>query len=89
MLDVYKNIKEYNPSRKWNVLIALDDTIADIISNKKLNPIVTEIRERKLSISTILITQSYFQILKDVIRNCTYFFYYENSKQTRASTNCI
>ena len=53
MQDVYKNIEEYNPSLKCNVLIVFDDVVANMISNKKLNPIVTElfIRGRKLKIS--------------------------------------
>ena len=37
MQDVYKNIKEYNPDRKHEVLIVFDDMIADMIINKKLN----------------------------------------------------
>ena len=58
-----------------NVLIFLDDTIADVVSNKKLNQIVTEllIRGRKLNISTVLITQTYFPVRKDVRQNCTIF----------------
>ena len=50
--------------------------IADIISNKTFNPIVTElfIRERKLNISTVFITQSYFQLPEDVRLNSTYLF---------------
>ena len=58
-----------------NVLIFLDDTIADVVSNKKLNQIVTEllIRGRKLNISTVLITQTYFPVRKDVRENCTIF----------------
>ena len=43
MQDVYKNIEEYNPGRKIDLLIVFDDIIADMISNKKLNPIVTEL----------------------------------------------
>ena len=43
MQDFYKSIEEYNPSRKCNLLIVFDDMIADIISNKTLSPIVTEI----------------------------------------------
>ena len=75
MQDVHKNIEDYNPSRKCNALIIFDDMIADKISNKKLNPIVTElfIRERKLNISTVFIKQSYFQVPKDVRLNCTPF----------------
>ena len=54
MQDVYKNIEEYNLGKKRKVLIVFDDMIADMINNKKLNPIVTElfIRGRKLNIST-------------------------------------
>ena len=50
--DVYKNIKEYNPNKKWKILFIFDDMIADMLSNKKLNPIVIElfITERKLNI---------------------------------------
>ena len=50
--------------------------IADMFSNKKLNPIVTElfIRGRKLNISLIFITQSYFAVPKDDILNTTHFF---------------
>ena len=56
MLEVYKNIEEYNPSRKSNVLIVLHDMISDMISNKKFSPIVTEllIRARKLNTFTFL-----------------------------------
>ena len=43
MDDIYKNIKEYNPNKKRKILIVLDDIIADMLSNKKLNPIVTEL----------------------------------------------
>ena len=47
-----------------------------MISNKKLNPIVTDllIRGRKLNFSLVLITQSYFKVLKDVGLNSTHFF---------------
>ena len=47
-----------------------------MINNNKLNPIVTElfIRGRKLNISIVFITQSYFKVPKDVILNSTHFF---------------
>ena len=47
-----------------------------MINNKKLNPIVTElfIRGRKLIISIVFITQSYFKVPKDVRLNSTHFF---------------
>ena len=43
MEDVYKNIENYNPGKKRNILILFDDMIADMINNKKLNPVVTEL----------------------------------------------
>ena len=50
--------------------------IVDMINNEKLNPIVTElfIRDRKLNIFLIFITQSYFKVPKDVRLNSTHFF---------------
>ena len=50
--------------------------IANMINNKKLNPVVTElfISGRKLSISIVFITQSYFKVPKDVRPNSTHFF---------------
>ena len=76
MQDVYKNIEDYNPIKKRNVLIIFDDMIAHMINNNKLNPIVTElfIRGRKLNISIVFITQSYFKVPKDVRLNSTHFF---------------
>ena len=75
MQDVYKNTEDYNPGKKRKVLIFFDDMIADMINNKKLNPIVTElfITGRKLNISIVFITESYFRVLKDVRLNSTHF----------------
>ena len=75
MQDVYKNIDEYNPGKKHKILIVFD-MIADMINNKKLNSIVTElfIRGRKLNVSLVFITQSYFKVPKDVRLNSTHFF---------------
>ena len=66
MDDIYENIEEYNPNKKWKILILFDDMIADSLSNEKLNPIVTElfIRGRKLNFSLVFITQSYFAVQK-------------------------
>ena len=47
MQDVYKNIEEYNPVEKGKVLIIFDDLIPDVINNKKINPVVTELLEVK------------------------------------------
>ena len=76
MHDVYKNIDNYNLNKENKILIVFDDMIADMINNKKLNSIVTElfIRGRKLNISLTFITQSYFKVSKDVRNNSTHFF---------------
>ena len=76
MQDVYKEIENYNPNKKRKVLIVLDDTIAGMINNKKLNSVVTDlfIRRRKLNISIAFITQSYYKVPKDARLNPTHFF---------------
>ena len=76
MQNVYKNIEDYNLGKKCKVLIVFDDMIADMINNKKLDSIVTElfIRGRKINISIVFITQSYFKVPKDVKLNSTHFF---------------
>ena len=76
MHNVYKNIDEYNPNKENKILIVFDDMIADMIHNKKLNSVVTElfIRGRKLNISLVFITQSYFKVPKDVRLNTNHFF---------------
>ena len=76
MQDVHKNINEYNENKERKILIVFDDIIADMINNKKLNLVVTElfIRGRKLNISLVFITQSYFKVPKDVRLNSTHFF---------------
>ena len=69
-------MEEYNADRKRKVFIVFDDMIANIISNKKHNQIVTEIiiRERKVNISTVFISKSYFTVPKDVRLISTHFF---------------
>ena len=66
MDDIYKNVEENNPNKKRKILIVFGDMIADILSNKKLNSIVTEllIKDRQLNISLVFITQSYFGVPK-------------------------
>ena len=70
MNDVDKNINYYNHNKENKILIVFDDMIADM-----LNLIVTElfIRRRKLNISLVFITQSYFKVPKDVRLNTTHF----------------
>ena len=91
MKDIYKNIKEYNRTKTCDVLIIFDDMIADMITNKRLNLIVTELfaTGRNLNSSLVFITQYYLKIPKDVRLNCTHVFYYESPKQARASINRI
>ena len=76
MHDVYKNINSYHSNKENKMLIVFDDRIADLINDKKLNSIITElfIRGRELNISLVFITQSYFKVPKDVRLNTTHFF---------------
>ena len=62
--NIYKNIEQNNTNKKSKILIVFDFMIADILSNKKLNLIVTElfIRGRKFSLD--FIAQSYFSVTK-------------------------
>ena len=75
MDDNYKNIAKYNPNSERKILIAFY-MIADMLSNKKLYPIVTElfIRGRKLNISLVFITQSYFAVPRNIRLNSTHYF---------------
>ena len=74
--DVYENLEDYNPTKKRRVLIVFDDMIADIESNKKLSPIVTELflRGRKINISLVFISQSYSKLPKTIRLNVTHYF---------------
>ena len=76
MDDIYKKIEEYKPNEKRKTLIVLDDMIADMLSNKKRNPIVTElfIRGRKPKIYLVFITHSYFAVQKIIRLNSTLYF---------------
>ena len=80
MQDVYENIEEYNPEKKHKVLTVFDDLISGMISNKKLNLVLTElfIRGRTLNISIVFIIQSRKYQKLDSILNTR--FYYENFK---------
>ena len=75
MCFVYKNINYYNPDKENKILIVFD-MIADMIHNKKLDSVVTElfIRGKKLNISLAFITQSYFKVPEDFRLNTTHFF---------------
>ena len=75
-MDMCKNTEEYKPSKKCKILIIFDNMIADMPSNKNLNPIVTElsISNRKQSIPLVFITQSYFAVPKNIRLNSVHYF---------------
>ena len=75
MDDVYNNIDDYNPNRKRKILIVFGDIIADIMTNKRFQAIIKElfIRCRKLNISFVFITQSYFSAPKEVSLNSKHY----------------
>ena len=77
--DVHENLEDYNPTKKRKVFIAIDDMIADMESNKKLHLKVTELLsgDRKLNISLVFISQSYFKVLKTIRLNSTHYFIME------------
>ena len=64
-----KNTEEYIIDKKRKILIVFDDMIADMINNKNLNPVVTElfIRGRNLIISIVFVIQSYFKLPKKML----------------------
>ena len=80
MDDVYENIDDYNPNRQRKILTVFDDTIADIMSNKKFQAIIKElfIRCRKLNISLVFITQSFIFCSKSCQTKSNSLFDYEN-----------
>ena len=69
--DVYRNIEEYKPSRKCDVLIVSDEMIADLISNKNTysNSNWTICYRKKNKHFFCFITQSYLQVPKDIDEN--------------------
>ena len=89
--DVYENLKDYNPTKKRRVLIVFDNMIADMQSNRKLSTKVTELflRGRKIKISLVFISQSYFKVPKTIRLNATQYLIMkilnERELQQRAS----
>ena len=75
MDDVYENIVDYNPNTKRKILFVFDEMIAGFMTNKKFQAIIKElfIRCRKLNISFVFITQSYFSVPKDVRLNSAHY----------------
>ena len=68
MNDIYDDINDYNPKRKRKALFVFDDIISHVMSDKKAQSVLKElfIRCRKLNISLVFTTQSYFIVPKDV-----------------------
>ena len=81
--DIFKNMEEYHPNTKRKILAVYDDVIADMLSNKKLNPIVKDllIRGRKLNISLVFITQSHLAVTKNIALNSRHYFIMNTSKK--------
>ena len=75
MNDVLEDINNYNKKRDKKVLIIFDDIITDIMRSEKFKAKVKElfIRCRKLNISIVFITQSYFRTPKDARLNSTHY----------------
>ena len=75
MNDVYENINDNNPIRKRKEIIVFGDMIADTMTNKNFPAIIKQsfIRCRKLNISLVFITQSYFSVPKDVRLNSSHY----------------
>ena len=73
---IYKNIEKYNLNKKRKILILFYDMVADMLRNKKLNSVVTElcIRGRKQNSSLVFITQSYFAVPKNIGLNSVHYF---------------
>ena len=74
--DIYETLEDYNPTKKRRVLIVFNDIAADLESNQKLSPIVTELflMRRKLNISLVFISRSYFKVRKTIRLNTTHDF---------------
>ena len=89
MDDVYNNINDYNSNRKRKILIVFVDLITDIMTNKKFQAIIKElfIRCRKVNISLVFITQSYFPVPKEARLNSTHYSIMKIYNE-RATTNC-
>ena len=76
MNNIYENSEEWSGNKERKILIVFDDMIADMLSNKKLQHIVTKIfiSDRKLNISLVFIAQSYFAVPKNIRLNSINYF---------------
>ena len=73
---IFEKIEEYTPNKKRKILIVFDDMIAYMLGNKKFNPVVTElfITGKKLKISFVFITKSYFSVTNNIKLNSMHHF---------------
>ena len=76
-------MEDYHPTKKRRVLVVSGDMIADMESNEKLSPIVTELllRARRLNISLVFISQYYFKVPKPIRLNATNFIIKSSDKR--------
>ena len=90
MVVIYKKIEDYNPNEKCKISLFFDDMIADMLSNKKLNPILTKlfITGRKLKIFLLFITQSYFVLPIDIRLISTHYFIMKISNKQKLKNIC-
>ena len=75
-MDIYKNNEEYIPNENHKTFIVFDDVNDDILTDKKLNLVFTELfmRGRKLNIFIVSSRKSYFAAPKDIRLNFTHYF---------------
>ena len=83
MNDVLDDTNNYNKNRDKKVLIVFDDMIADIEYNKNFKRIMKQLfyRARKINVSIVFITQSYFRALKDARLNTTHYIIMKINKK--------
>ena len=74
MDDNYKNIEEYNPNKKRKILMVFDDMIPDSLSNKKLNPLVTELFINGRKLLLFLLHNLILLFQKNISLNSTHYF---------------
>ena len=81
--DFHENLEDHNPTKKRRVLIVFHDMIGDMESNKTLSPIVTDLflRGRKVNISLVFISKSYFKVPKTVRLNATHYFIMKKTRK--------
>ena len=89
MQDVYKHIDEYIIDKERKILRAFDDMIADMISNEKLNAIVTELFIWGKKLFPMYLLHNHTLRFQKMLEWILLTFYHKNSKQKRTSTNWI